>query len=88
MLSKRLLLDIVFDSEDFEHLWIIEENAPSEYRIDFFLNPPEGQSYVNVKVGLYIYMILQKVILNYYLTCGVLKQYSVCRTSSAFVPRY
>ena len=53
MLSRKLLLDIVFDSEDFEHLWIIEENAPKEYRLDFFLNPPENQSYVKVQVWFY-----------------------------------
>ena len=65
MLSRKLLLDIVFDSEDFKHLWIIEENAPKEYRLDFFLNPPENQSYVKVQVWFYIHKMMFCIINNH-----------------------
>ncbi|XP_013410098.1 adenosine deaminase 2-A [Lingula anatina] len=43
ILSKKKMLDIVFASEDFEHLHVaVDVPESKKWRLDFFLNPPAG----------------------------------------------
>ena len=40
-LSKRTLLDIIWDSDDYQNLYILPEDHPtSPWKLDFFTNPP------------------------------------------------
>ena len=43
--SKSTVLDIVYASADFEHLWIL----PESHKLDFFIIPPAGKGWVKVK---------------------------------------
>ena len=48
VVSKKVLLDIVFASPDFKHLYIIPENHTNAWKIDFFINPPKSDPWVKV----------------------------------------
>jgi len=48
-LSKATLLDIVWASPDFPHLYILPDDHPTEpWKLDFFVTPPPGQGWMQV----------------------------------------
>ncbi|CAD5112283.1 DgyrCDS1512 [Dimorphilus gyrociliatus] len=55
IVGQRIMLEEMFNSEDFEHLYVIEESTISSARlhnVDFFINPPpesSGDKWVQVK---------------------------------------
>ena len=43
-LSKRAILELVYASEDFQYLYMLPGDHPSDpWQLDFFINPPETQ---------------------------------------------
>ncbi len=57
-MSKRKLYEIVWNSPDFEHLYILPaDHATSPWKLDFFLYPPPGQGWVKVKDNLEQYSL-------------------------------
>ena len=54
LVSKKTLLDIIFNSTDFPYLYVMDENSTTNpWKLEFFVNPPEDQPWVNVKSSTY-----------------------------------
>ncbi|KAK2193588.1 hypothetical protein NP493_11g04015 [Ridgeia piscesae] len=49
-LSRSILVDIVWNCSDFQHLYILPENHPTDpWTLDFFISPPPGEGWEKVK---------------------------------------
>lgn len=47
VVSKKTTLDIIFDSADFEHLYVrVNGTERKKWRLDFFINPPPGMAWL------------------------------------------
>lgn len=62
-LSKRTLYNIVWNSTDFQHLWILPENhTTAPWTLNFFINPPPNEGWVRVQDD--PYYSLERVLQN------------------------
>ena len=48
-LSIQTLLQIVWESPDFRHLYMQATSGPEPWKLSFFINPPDAQPWVNVR---------------------------------------
>ncbi len=48
--SRRRTLELIWESDEFQYLHMIEPGAgwQNEWKLEFFVNPPENQGWVNV----------------------------------------
>ncbi|ELU04955.1 hypothetical protein CAPTEDRAFT_218760 [Capitella teleta] len=47
--SLHTLLDIVWESDDFQYLYILPENSTTKpWKTEFYINPPENELWINV----------------------------------------
>ena len=52
-LSKRTFLDLIFDSDQFQYLYMVEPGNDNEWTLDFFTFPPEDQGWIHVSTSNY-----------------------------------
>ena len=52
-LSKRTFLDLIFDSDQLQYLYMVEPGYENEWTLDFFTFPPENQGWIHVNSSNY-----------------------------------
>ena len=51
--SKSVVLDMVYQSDQFQYLYMVEPGNENERTLDFFTFPPEDQGWIHVSTSNY-----------------------------------